>query len=399
MKITLKEIAKTIGGELIGKPDIIITGISGIKEAKPGDITFLANSRYDSLMHATKASAIIASKDVTDFSKPLVKTDNPSLAFAKVVNMFAPVEMKHPKGIHQTAIVSPKAKLGKDVSIGAYTIIEDNVLVAEGTIIYGGCYIGYHTKIGRNCLIYPHVSIRERIEIGDRVIIHSGAVIGSDGFGFASVKGMQEKIPQIGTVVIENDVEIGANVTIDRARFDKTIIGKGTKIDNLVQIAHNVVVGENCIIIAQAGVSGSTVLGKGVTLAGQAGLVGHISVGDGAIVAAQAGVTKSVPAHTMVSGYPAKPHDIAKKVNACVQNLPKIYERIKELEDKIKKLENEAPRAKARGLSQTLRAELLVPTTSSGKSLPAGRQADHASGPSDKNIGVVLSRRDKLKGK
>jgi UDP-3-O-[3-hydroxymyristoyl] glucosamine N-acyltransferase len=193
-------------------------------------------------------------------------------------------------------------------------------------------------KIGKDVLIYPHVSIRERTEIGSRVIIHSGAVIGSDGFGFAMVRGVREKILQIGTVSIEDDAEIGANVTIDRARFDKTVIGRGTKIDNLVQIAHNVVTGENCIIVAQAGVSGSTVLGKGVILAGQAGIVGHIHIGDEAIVAAQAGVTKSVPSGVKVSGYPAKPHETARRVNACLQRLPELYKKIKELEAKVENL-------------------------------------------------------------
>jgi UDP-3-O-[3-hydroxymyristoyl] glucosamine N-acyltransferase len=339
MKFTLKEIAEFINGDLVGDPDIIITGISGIKEAKEGDIAFLANSKYDSLMYTTKASAVITSKDVTNFSKALIKTDNPSLAFAKVVSLVAPAEIRHPKGIDSTAVISPTAKLGRNVSIGAYTIIGDEVIIDDETIIYGGCYIGYQTKIGRKCLIYPHVAIRERIEIGNRVIIHSGAVIGSDGFGFAAVKGIQEKIPQIGTVVIEDDVEIGANVTIDRARFDKTVVGKGTKIDNLVQIAHNVVIGKNCIIVSQAGISGSTILGEGVILAGQAGLVGHIHIGEGAVVAAQAGVTKSVPPYTKVSGYPAKPHREAKRVNACLQRLPQLYNRIRALEIKIKDLE------------------------------------------------------------
>jgi UDP-3-O-[3-hydroxymyristoyl] glucosamine N-acyltransferase len=341
VKLTLKEIAALVGGELVGKPDIIITGISGIKEAKSGDITFLANPKYESLMHTTKASAVITSREIKESSKALVRTENPSLAFAKVVSLFAPNNTNHPKGIHSTAIISPTARLGKNVAIGAYAVIDDNVQIGEETIVYANSYIGHNTKIGKNCIIYPHVSVRERIEIGNRVIIHCGAVIGSDGFGFARVKGMQEKIPQIGTVVIEDDVEIGANVTIDRARFDKTIIGKGTKIDNLVQIAHNVVIGENCIIIAQAGISGSTTLGKEVILAGQAGLVGHITVGDGAIAAAQAGVTKSIPPHTKVSGYPAKPHDVAKKVNACVQNLPALYKKIRELESKVRELEKQ----------------------------------------------------------
>ena len=341
MRFTLQEIANMVKGELVGDPDIIVTGISGIKEAKEGDITFLANSKYSSLMYATRASAVITSKEPFDCPKPVIKTDNPSIAFTKVVELVAPnSKAARPKDIHPTAIVSPEAFLSKNVAVGAYTVIEGNVSIDEGTIIYGGCHLGHDTKIGKDCLIYPHVTIQERTEISNRVIVHSGAVIGSDGFGFAMVKGVQKKIPQIGSVLIEDDVEIGANVTIDRARFDKTIIGKGTKIDNLVQIAHNVVTGENCIIVAQAGVSGSTVLGKGVILAGQAGVVGHIKIGDKVIVAAQAGVTKSIPSETKVSGYPAKPHDVAKRVNACIQRLPELYKKIRCLEKKLKDIED-----------------------------------------------------------
>ena len=342
MKFTLKEIARLIGGELVGDPDVAITGISGIKEAKEGDITFLANPKYSSLVETTKAAAIITSREPVETSKPLIRTDNPSIAFTKVVDLAAPDDNKCPEGIHPTAVIHPGVHLAKGVAVGAYTVIEDGVGIGEGTVIYSGCYFGRRVKIGKNCLIYPHVSIRERVEIGNRVIIHSGAVIGSDGFGFAMVKGVQEKIPQIGTVSIEDDAEIGANVTIDRARFDKTVIGKGTKIDNLVQIAHNVITGENCVIVAQVGVSGSTVLGKGVILAGQAGIVGHVHIGDKAIVAAQAGVTKSIPAGTKVSGYPAKPHKAARRVNACLQRLPELYKRIKELEEKVKSLEERA---------------------------------------------------------
>ncbi|MBN3040764.1 MAG: UDP-3-O-(3-hydroxymyristoyl)glucosamine N-acyltransferase [Candidatus Omnitrophica bacterium] len=340
MRYKLKEIADLVDGELIGDPEAIITGISGIKEAKEGDITFLANSKYSCLMNTTKASAVITARDVGDFHKALIKTENPSVAFTKVVGLVAPNDIKHPEGIHPTALVSPQAKLGKNVSVGAYTIIEDGSEIGEDTVIYGGCYIGRNSKLGKDCLVYPHVAIRERVEISNRVIIHCGAVIGSDGFGFAMVRGIQKKIPQIGSVLIEDDVEIGANVTIDRARFDKTVIGQGTKIDNLVQIAHNVVTGENCIIVAQAGVSGSTVLGKGVILAGQAGVVGHIRIGDKAIVAAQAGVTKSVLPDTKVSGYPAKPHSEAKRVNACIQHLPELYKKIKVLEAKVQELES-----------------------------------------------------------
>ncbi len=339
MKTTLKEIAKLIDGTIIGNEEINITGISGIKEAKKGDITFIANSKYMSLMDATNASAIITSSDVDSGPKTIIKTDNPSLAFSRLVSLLAPNEDKHPEGIHSTAIVGNNVKLGKNVAIQAYVVVEDYAEIDDNTVLYSGVYLGHHAKIGKNCIIYPSVSIRERVTIGDRVIIHSGSVIGSDGFGFATVKGVHHKIPQIGTVAIEDDVEIGANVTIDRARFDKTVVGRGTKIDNLVQIAHNVIIGENSIVVAQAGISGSTVIGKEVILAGQSGVVGHVNIGDGAIVAAQAGVTKSVPPNTKVSGYPAKPHSIAKRVNACVQRLPEMMKTIKELQNRIEELE------------------------------------------------------------
>lgn len=340
MRKTLKEISRIIGGEVVGDGNVVITGVSGIKEAREGDITFVANAKYFPFIEKTRASAIIAPLGLEIKSKPLIRTENPSLAFAKVLSSITDMETKHPKGIHPSATLGKDVSLGKDVAIGPYAVLEDNVSIGDHSIIYAGCFLGHNTRVGSNTLIYANVSIRERITIGNNVIIHSGTVIGSDGFGFAAIEGVHHKIPQIGTVEIQDDVEIGANVTIDRARFGKTVIGRGTKIDNLVQIAHNVVIGENSIIVAQAGISGSTVIGKGVTLAGQAGLVGHITVGDGSIVAAQAGVTKSIPPNTMVSGYPAKPHETAKRVNACVQNLPKLYAIVAELKKKIEELES-----------------------------------------------------------
>lgn len=336
---TLKEVAQLIDGEVVGDEDVVITGISGIKEAQDGDLTFLANPKYIHLMDVTKATAIITSREIKSAPKPIIRTDNPSLAFAKMVSFLAPNEQVHPSGIHPTAVIGQNVKLGRDVALQPHVVLSDHVELGDRTVVYAGCYVGHHAKIGADCLIYPNVSIRERIEIGDRVVIHSGSVIGSDGFGFATVKGVHHKIPQIGTVVVEDDVEIGANVTIDRARFGKTLIGRGTKIDNLVQIAHNVTIGENSIIVAQAGISGSTMIGKNVTLAGQAGLVGHITIGDNAVIAGQAGVTKSVPPDTCVSGYPAKPHDKAKRINACVQKLPGLFKAVKQLEDKISELE------------------------------------------------------------
>ena len=339
MRKSLKEIAKLINGEVVGDEGIIITGIAGIKEAVEGDITFVANPKYLPLLKKTRASAVITSREVKNAPKSIVRTENPSLAFAKIVSLANTQTVKRLLGIHPTVILGKGVSLGKDVAIGAYTVIDDEVSIGNKAVIYAGCYVGQHCRIGEDSVIYPHVSIRENVTIGKRVVIHSGTVIGSEGFGFFILEGKHQRIPQVGTVVIEDDVDIGSNVTIDRARFDKTIIGRGTKIDNLVQIAHNVVIGENSLIVAQVGISGSTAIGKNVTLAGQAGLAGHLSVGDGAVVAAQAGVTKSVPAHTIVSGFPAKPHNIAKRVNACVQNLPKLYNTVAQLKKKIEELE------------------------------------------------------------
>lgn len=335
----LREIASLIGGEVIGDGDIVITGISGIKEAREGDITFLANPKYLPLMQQTKASAIITSYDVKESSRPIIRAENPSLAFAKMVQLIAPNEVRRPKGIHPTAVIGKEVVLGKGVAIEPYAMVDDHAVIGDRTVIDMGVYVGHHARIGEDCLIYPHVTIRERVKIGNRVVIHSGSVIGSDGFGFSTVKGVHHKIPQIGTVVIEDDVEIGSNVTIDRARFDKTWIKKGTKIDNLVQIAHNVVVGEHSVIVSQTGISGSTEIGNNVTLAGQSGIVGHITIGDNAVIAAQAGVTKSVPENTCVSGYPAKPHMQAKRLNAALQRLPELLKTVERLQKRIEELE------------------------------------------------------------
>jgi UDP-3-O-[3-hydroxymyristoyl] glucosamine N-acyltransferase len=339
MKKTLKEIAKLIDGQVVGDGDILITGASGIREATEGDITFLANSKYSPLLEKTRASAIITSSDAQGSTKPVILTQNPSLAFVKIISMFTPDDAGHPQGIDYTVFMGRNVSLGKNVTIGAYSVIGDNAAIGDNVIIYAGCYIGHHTKIGDQTLIYPQVSIRERITIGNRVIIHSGAVIGSDGFGFATVKGAHHKIPQVGTVEVQDEVEIGANVTIDRARFDRTVIGRGTKIDNLVQIGHNVMIGENVLIVAQAGVAGSAIIGNNVTLGGQAGIVGHIKLGDNVIVTGQSGVAKSVPENTMVSGYPARPFMTTQRVNASLQNLPKLFNTVKELKKRIEELE------------------------------------------------------------
>ena len=339
MEITLKELAGIIGGEVEGDGSIVIRGVAGIKEARPGDITFLANPRYERFLEKTRASAVIVPPGTKHSGPALVYSENPYLAFVKAVKFFVPDKDTYPTGIHPTAVIAHDAKIQGSVSIGAYAVIEKGVSIDEGTVVMAGCYVGRESEIGRDCLIYPNVTIREETKIGDRVIIHPGAVIGSDGFGFAKDGEIYRKIPQIGNVIIGDDVEIGANVTIDRATTGSTVIGSGTKIDNLVQIGHNVVIGENCIIVAQVGISGSTEIGRGVSLAGQAGVVGHVRIGDGAVVAAQAGVTKSVPPGACVSGYPARDHNQAKKIYAGLQKLPELIKKVGELSQRLKDLE------------------------------------------------------------
>jgi len=340
MKMKVKEIAKILEGKVIGDEEVLITGVSGIKEAKTGDLTFIANNKYRPLLKSTKASAILVPSDINNtVSAVLIQVDNPSLAFANMLNIVGPESIVFPPGIHPTPIIGKHVSIGKNVSIQPYALIEEHVVIGDNTVIGSCVYIGHYTKIGKDSLIYPHVIIRERVTMGDRVIIHPGTVIGGDGFGFATVKGIHHKIPQIGIVEIGNDVEIGSNVTIDRARFDKTYIGNGVKIDNLAQIAHNVSIGDNTIVVAQVGISGSTVIGKNVIIAGQAGITGHISIGDNAIIGGKAGVTKNIPANTHVTGFPAREKWEDMRLQAYSRKQPELIERLKKLEEKIEKAE------------------------------------------------------------
>ncbi len=339
MNKTLAEIAQLIGGQVKGDASIRIAGLSGIKEAKSGDLTFLANNKYAALLETTHASAVIVADGIDTGKLAAICVANPSLCFSKLAEDFLRSTVPTITGIHATAIIGKDVRLNPNVAIGPYVVIEDNVVIGDNTIINAFSFIGHGTKIGKDGLIYPHVTIRERNRVGDRVIIHSGTVIGSDGFGFANVSGVNVKIPQVGIVQIEDDVEIGANVAIDRARFDKTVIGKGTKIDNLVQIAHNVRVGQNCVIVSQTGISGSTTLEDNVTLAGQVGVVGHITIGKNSIVASKSGVPNSIPPDSVYWGFPAKPIAQAKRTNAMVQRLPHYVEIILDLKKRVAELE------------------------------------------------------------
>jgi UDP-3-O-[3-hydroxymyristoyl] glucosamine N-acyltransferase len=332
---TVKELAALSGGELIGEPALQITGAASLGEATPGEISFFANRKYIGLLRKTRASAIFVPPD---FAEPInaaqIRVPNPTKAFEQVVLKFAPKPITYARGIHPSAIVDPSAELGERVSIQPLAVIETGAKIGDDTIIGAGSYIGHETVIGSACHIYPRVTIRERSRIGSRVLIHSGAVIGADGFGFEMVDGRQQKIQQLGIVQIDDDVEIGANTTVDRARFGRTWIQQGVKIDNLVQIAHNVVIGKNSVIVAQTGISGSTRVGERVTMAGQVGIVGHVEIADGSVIAAQSGVSKSVPGGVWF-GYPAGPIEEIKQQIAWIRSLGKLFARVKALEKKL----------------------------------------------------------------
>jgi UDP-3-O-[3-hydroxymyristoyl] glucosamine N-acyltransferase len=344
----LKDIADLVQGKIVGNPDIEITGVNGLREAEAGQITFLANPRYQADLKKTRASAVVIANAIEDLSIPMIVVENPYYAFARVLKMFH-TPPHRPLGVSDRAVMGAGVVMGKDVSIHPLALIGDRARIGDRVTIYPGSYVGEETEIGDDSLIYPNVTIRERVQIGKRVIIHSGTVVGSDGFGFATHRGRHEKILQIGTVVIEDDVEIGSNVSVDRATLGKTIIKRGTKIDNLVQIAHNVVIGEDCLIVAQVGISGSTEIGHHVTLAGQVGLVGHIQIGDHVIVGAKSGVSNDLQSHSVVSGIPVMDHKTWLKTQAILPHLPEFRKRVMALEERIKQLEAQLHRDENRG--------------------------------------------------
>ncbi|MBU4320049.1 MAG: UDP-3-O-(3-hydroxymyristoyl)glucosamine N-acyltransferase [Thermodesulfovibrionales bacterium] len=342
----LREIAELLGGELAGDPDIEIKGAAGISDAKERDITFLSTTKLIGQCIESKASAVIVKDTIPEIKKPQLKVSNPQYAFARLLEHFY-VKPFIASGISDKAYVSDKAKIGENVSVYPMSFVSDGASIGNKTIIYPGVFIGENSSVGDECIIYPNVTIRENVKIGSRVIIHSGAVIGSDGFGYVMEKGIHYKIPQVGGVIIGDDVEIGANVTIDRATTGNTIIGSGTKIDNLVQIAHNVKIGENSVIAAQTGVAGSTEIGNYVVFGGQVGVADHTKIDDGVMVGAQSGAMGHVK-RGIYSGSPMIPHRDWLKSIALFAKLPelnkRINKRIKELEDMIKNIERREQR-------------------------------------------------------
>jgi len=346
--VKVKEIASLLNGSVVGDGEIEIARVAKIEEAGAGDITFLANPKYQKYVETTAASAIIVprnfdEKKLNGSRRAIVflKVDDPYLSFLEILQRLqAPVDAGF-LGIHKTAVIAPSAVLDSTAAVGAHAVIGERVQVGANTKIFHGSVLEDDVVLGNEGVIYPNVTIRERCRLGNRVIVHSGTVIGSDGFGFVPQQdGGYRKIPQVGTVVIDDDVEIGANCTIDRATLGETRIGRGVKLDNLVHVAHNVVIGENTVIAAQTGISGSTKVGKNVVMAGQVGLVGHIEIADNVTILAQSGVSKSLTKKgAKYFGSPAKEHRSALHLEAALRQLPQLIDELKTLQSKVDELE------------------------------------------------------------
>lgn len=332
-----KEFAEIVNGEVIGDSKRVLTGVSGIREAREGDITFVASSHYLKYLPGTKASCVIVKELIPNLTIPQIKVLNPYYAFARAIECFYP-KASYTAAISSEAFIAGNASIGSNVSIYPFAVVSAHVVIGDNSVIMPGVFVGENTRIGSGCLIYPNVTIREGITIGDRVIIHSGTVIGSDGYGYVLENGEHYKIPQVGGVILEDDVEIGSNVSIDRATLGNTLIRKGAKIDNLCQIAHNVSIGEKSLIISQVGIAGSTEIGDFVILGGQVGVGDHTTIESGTMVAGGAGVMKNHLKKGVYSGTPAIPHASWLRAQALFAKLPEMNKRIKELEEKIDRL-------------------------------------------------------------
>jgi len=334
MKMTLAEIASFLGGTVIGADDTIINDIRSIEEADKGDITFIANKKYLKKLDLTKASAILASPQTAVEGKNLVIVADPYAAFGKLLTLFYPLEHGR-SGVSPDAYIEEGAIVSPEATIFPRAFIGKGATIGKGVVIYPGVFIGHNTSIGDDSILYANVTVYHSCIIGKRVILHSGVVVGADGFGFASPGKNNIKIPQVGFVQIDDDVEIGANTTIDRAALGRTWIQRNVKIDNLVQIAHNVVIGENSAIAAQVGISGSTNLGKGVMVGGQTGMVGHINIGDNVMIAAASSIHKNIKSGQIVGGSPQLPHKQWLKVLACWVKLPEMRASLDELKKRV----------------------------------------------------------------
>lgn len=341
MELTLGQLAVQLDGLLVGGgADALVLGVAGYDTVGEDMVTYVTSERHLPEAEATSALAIIVPLSIAESAKPIIQVDDPRAAFGRALRLF---DWRRPPipGIDDAAVIAKSAMVHARAYVGPLAVVGEGSFVSDGAVIHAQAVIGDHVEVGAETVIHPGAVVYPRCTIGRRVIIHAGAVIGSDGLGFHPTPDGWEKIPHLGTVIIEDDVEIGANVTIDRATSGKTFIGQGTKIDNLVHIAHNVQVGANCMIVAQVGISGSSVIEDGVIMAGQSGVSDHVRVGANARLGARAGVTRPVPSGATVSGFPARDHAEELKTEAALRRLPELLEKVKRLEGRVKELENE----------------------------------------------------------
>jgi UDP-3-O-[3-hydroxymyristoyl] glucosamine N-acyltransferase len=338
MELTLADLAALTGGAVRGDPSLKVSGACGLEDAGPGDITFLAHPKYAPLVDRTRAGAIVVSDPAAARAIPAIVVRDPNLAFIEIAKQFTEA-VPVPQGIHPSAVIAPDAVLGKSVAVGAQSVIGAGAVIGEGTTIHPLVCVGPAVRIGRDSIIHSGVAIRERCVLGDRVIVHCGTVIGSDGFGFATVNGIHHKIPQSGIVVIEDDVELGANCTIDRARLDRTVIRRGAKLDNLVHIGHNSIIGEHVLMAAMVAVAGSVKVEHHAMIGGQVAIGGHLTVGAEGILTGQAGLSKDLPPGAMYSGTPAEPHIGRLRALAAGHRVDRLLQEVRELRRRITELE------------------------------------------------------------
>jgi len=334
MRITLAELAARLGAELVGDVDRVVEAVRPLAEAGPEHLSFLHNPRYVGQARESRAGAILVSDPSLLPGRDLLVTPHPYLALARALELMHPPERPDP-GVHPSAVVAEDVDLGEGVSVGPHSTIGEGTRVGARTVIGAGCALGRRVEVGADALLHPHVVVEDGCRVGSRCILHAGVVIGADGFGFATVDGVHFKVPQVGIVVVEDDVELGANVCVDRAALGVTRIGRGTKVDNLVQIGHNVEIGEGALLVAQVGISGSTRLGHHVTMAGQTGVAGHLTIGDRAVIGAKSAVYKSVPAGASFTGIPARPHREWLRDSANLRRLESLRQRVEILERRL----------------------------------------------------------------
>jgi UDP-3-O-[3-hydroxymyristoyl] glucosamine N-acyltransferase len=350
--ITLAQIHEVVGGTVHGDQHTQVSDLTSLGQPNPRALSFVTNDKMAKAAANLQIAALLVHRHLPDLATPHIVVDNPMLAFARVAQKFF-VRTPTPRGIAEQVTQGSDVRIGANPSIWPFVTLGDRVMIGNRVTLYPGVFIGSDSTIGDDCILYPNVVVREGCSLGARVIVHSGSVIGADGFGYVQHQGRHQKIPQLGGVVVEDDVELGANVTIDRATFGRTLVKQGTKVDNLVQIAHNVTVGEHCILVAQVGIAGSTTIGRHVMIGGQAGLADHLTIGDQVMIAAKSGVNRSIESNQVVGGIPAMPREKALRIQGGIFQLPETREMVRNLEQRVTALEQQMNKKPPRTVSQS----------------------------------------------